>query len=200
MDDITFDVDNFENFTINISVHSPDPALVDVRWIFQPLSERNNDVLHKLDIDNQKYLGSNLLEPSLTIINTSTNASGYYQAFAENGVGSASTAVLTLRIVGHGPNITTPELVRDSNGTNITVPCSVSPDAVDVWWISNHRNLPLHGVNFSNNRFSQANSTQNASLSITDTVVYDSSLYWCLAKDADGSIATSERTRVIIYN
>lgn len=50
--------------------------------------------------DNNKYSGSTITSPSLTIFNAAQNDVGIYTCFAINGVGTGHSTTTTLTVIG----------------------------------------------------------------------------------------------------
>ncbi|XP_052088676.1 adhesion G protein-coupled receptor L3-like [Mytilus californianus] len=94
-------------------------ALQDVFWV-----KEINDTITTVVIGNRFY-GSSILNPSLTISDVNNNDEGHYTCYASNTIGIGSSLPTPLNVTGNA-NITITELTTEGemiNGRSVTVIC-----------------------------------------------------------------------------
>ncbi|XP_063428590.1 hemicentin-1-like isoform X13 [Mytilus trossulus] len=189
----TYSVTTGNSITLGCTVTS-NLAVITVYW------QRNiNNVQTTITTTNNKYSGSSVSQPSLTIFNAAQSDAGVYTCFATNSVGTGQSTTTSLAVTGSIPVVT----VSQPNynvviGNTVTLECTVSanPFQTSVSWqkiqngVTNNVNTGLV-VKYS------GSTVNNPSLTITNTDTTDSANYVCTATNSVGT-GTSSQTSLSV--
>ncbi|XP_069133964.1 serine-rich adhesin for platelets-like isoform X37 [Argopecten irradians] len=176
--------------TIQCTV-TADPAHTSVFW------ERTiGGVTTQLNIDNVNYAGSQVNNPSLTVLSATTADSGVYVCKASNVVGTGQSSSVQLSVTGNVPSVVVPQPSYSVlTGSSVTLVCTVSgsPTHTSVQWLR-----VVNGVNQAVNIGTSgkyAGSTVSVpSLTINGAQSSDQGQYICTASNVVGTGQSSVTT------
>ncbi|XP_033753215.1 basement membrane-specific heparan sulfate proteoglycan core protein-like [Pecten maximus] len=142
-----------------------------------------------LTIDSVNFSGSQVNNPSLTVINVDPSDSGTYTCFATNAVGTGQSSATTVTISGSLPTVTVAQTVRSvTTGTTVTLQCSVSanPTHTSVFWQFTPTNGGTTTLTIDNVNYGGA-SVNSPSLVVFNTNSADQGTYVCFANNQVGT-------------
>ncbi|XP_021345496.1 hemicentin-1-like, partial [Mizuhopecten yessoensis] len=148
--------------------------------------------------NTNKYSGSTLSNPSLTITNTDSSDQAFYRCVVVNSVGEGRSNQAYLYITGNIPSVTVPQSSYSvSLDDTVTITCTVSavPSATTVTWEYIDSNGVNSNVNVGNSRYS-GGTLANPSLVISTARLSDQGTYRCKASN---SVGTGESQQVYLY-
>ncbi|XP_033753605.1 hemicentin-1-like isoform X5 [Pecten maximus] len=140
-------------------------------------------------IDSVNFSGSQVNNPSLTVINVDPSDSGTYTCFATNAVGTGQSSATTLTISGSLPTVTVAQTVRSvTTGATVTLQCSVSanPTHTSVFWQFTPTNGGTTTLTIDNVNYGGA-SVNSPSLVVFNTNSGDQGTYVCFANNQVGT-------------
>ncbi|KAK3107564.1 hypothetical protein FSP39_017383 [Pinctada imbricata] len=177
--------------TISCSV-SGTPAVQSVSW-----ERTTGGVTATLNLGNTaKYSGGTTSNPSLTIFSVQNSDSGNYVCRATNSVGTSSSGVAVLNVVGSLPSISVPLGNYSVNfGSSITLQCTVNafPSALSVTWKKTINSVTTDIVINSQSSGKYGGSTVTSpSLVIYSADLSDEASYVCTASNTVGTGSSSQ--------
>ncbi|VDI64014.1 hemicentin [Mytilus galloprovincialis] len=187
--------------TLSCTVNA-NPAATSVSW-----SKYNNqNQLVAIDMgtnNNQKYQGSTVGNPSLTILNTVSGDAGRYVCSASNAVGTGNSGTSTLDITGALPIVNIPQSTYAiSIGNQITLGCTVSatPKETAVFWTRQYPNAGEITVSKVNSAKYQGQTVSSPSLIILNTDFNDIATYRCYATNTVGTGSSNPTSLTVSGN
>ncbi|CAG2234906.1 HMCN [Mytilus edulis] len=177
----SYDVIVTSNITLACNV-SATPNVTSVVWQKGSTNETTD-----IGIDQVKYSGGTVDDPSLTILHLENDDAGWFTCTAENLVGIGTSDQIYVNITGDIPMITILENAYDVIlGENVTIACEISshPPPTKVSWqrIVTGEFTPktIEGVRFS------GSSLANPSLTISFVKFEDDGEYICVVDNFVG--------------
>ncbi|XP_060068235.1 hemicentin-1-like [Ylistrum balloti] len=149
-------------------------------------------------LNTNKYSGSTLANPSLTITSTDSSDQAFYRCVVVNSVGEGRSNQAYLYITGNIPSVTVPQSSYSvSLDDTATITCTVSaiPSATSVTWEYINANGVVSNVNVADSRIS-GGIVSNPSLVISGATLSDQGTYRCKATNAVG---TGQSQQVYLY-
>ncbi|CAG2194109.1 HMCN [Mytilus edulis] len=143
------------------------PSATNVYW-----QKLLNGVLITIDMSTNnfnKYSGSTVQSPSLTIISTTEADQGNYVCSATNSAGTGSSSQTFLNVVGNLPTVSIPRSTYSGNvSSQITIPCTVSakPTETNIYWTVAVGNNAEQTISMTNTQKYQGSSVNSPSLII----------------------------------
>ncbi|XP_071166138.1 hemicentin-1-like [Mytilus edulis] len=177
------------------------PSATNVYW-----QKLVNGVLTTVDMSTNnfnKYSGSTVQSPSLTIISTTEADQGNYVCSATNSAGTASSSQTFLDVVGNLPTVSIPQSAYSVNvGSQITIPCTVSanPTETNIYWTVAVGNNAEQTISMTNTQKYQGSSVNSPSLIILSTTQSDSGVYRCHATNNVGTGQSNPTTLNVVGN
>ncbi|OWF56211.1 Titin [Mizuhopecten yessoensis] len=178
----TYSVITGQSITLGCTVAS-DPIHTQVFW-----QRLVNGVYTTIGIDGNKYVGSGINSPSLTIFNTGAGDITSYTCSATNAVGTGTSSPTSLSVTGAVPTVT---ILQPSYtitiGTTVTISCTVSSDPTHstVFWqrVINGQTqaVSIDGTNFG------GSSVNSPSLIVYNADQADEGTYICFATNTVGT-------------
>ncbi|XP_063442513.1 hemicentin-1-like [Mytilus trossulus] len=176
-----YDVIVTSNITLACNV-SATPNVTNITWQKVSTNETTD-----IEIDNVKYGGGTVNEPSLTIWHLENDDEGWYTCTAENLVGIGTSDQIYINITGDIPMITIPQNSYDVIlGENVTIACEISshPPPTKVSWqykvAGDFTPITIDDVRFS------GSSVANPSLTISFVTFEDDGVYICVVDNFVG--------------
>ncbi|XP_052106688.1 hemicentin-1-like [Mytilus californianus] len=176
------------------------PSATNVYW-----QKLVNGVLITVDMSTNnfnKYSGSTVQSPSLTIISTTEADQGNYVCSATNSAGTASSSQTFLDVVGNIPTVSIPRSTYSVNvDSQITIPCTVSanPLETNIYWTVTVGSNAEQTISMTNTQKYQGSSINSPSLIILSTTQSDSGVYRCHATNNVGTGQSNPTTLNVIY-
>ncbi|XP_052058077.1 hemicentin-1-like isoform X8 [Mytilus californianus] len=178
-----YNVDIGSTVTLGCTV-TASPAHTVVYW--QRIG--NNGVGTNVDMNNNKYSGSTVNSPSLTINNAAISDEGSYRCYATNSIGTGQSQNTFLDVVGNTPVVTVLSNQYSVNiGASRTLECTVSasPTHTNVYWQRNINGVSTT-ITINNNKYS-GSTVSNPSLTINNADNNDEGFYICFATNSVGT-------------
>ncbi|XP_052103246.1 hemicentin-1-like [Mytilus californianus] len=175
-----------------VCTYSGTPAVQNVYW--QKITNGVQTNINSTTNAN-KYSGSTIGRPSLTILNTESNDIGSYICYATNCVGTGQSQQTQLSVVANVPSVTVGQGYTVVIGNSITMTCTIlaTPSASSVQWNRITNNAPV-AINVTSNPTKYSGSTVTSpSLTIFNCVEGDEGYYTCQATNSVGT-GTSTQT------
>ncbi|VDI76862.1 hemicentin [Mytilus galloprovincialis] len=181
----TYSVNVGSSVTLQCSV-SANPVHTSVYW-----KKIVNGVAQDINMGtaNNKYGGSTVSSPSLTISNAVVADEGYYVCYAENSVGTGQSSQTFLDVIGNAPIVNVLQISYSINiGSAITLGCTVTsnPAHTRVFW-QRIINGAAQEITVTNNNKYSGSTLNTPSLTITGTTAADAGSYRCLAENSVGT-------------
>ncbi|XP_033751333.1 hemicentin-1-like isoform X17 [Pecten maximus] len=148
--------------------------------------------------NTNKYSGSTLANPSLTITSTDSSDQAFYRCIVGNSVGEGQSNQAYLYITGNIPSVTVPQSSYSvSLDDTVTITCTVSavPSATSITWEYINSNGAVSNINVANSRYS-GGIVSNPSLVISTAQLSDQGTYRCKASN---SVGTGQSQQVFLY-
>ncbi|XP_069133480.1 hemicentin-1-like isoform X12 [Argopecten irradians] len=148
--------------------------------------------------NTNKYSGSTLANPSLTITNTDSSDQAFYRCVVVNSVGEGRSNQAYLYITGNIPSVTVPQSSYSvSLDETVTITCTVSaiPSATTITWEYIDTNGVVGNINVANSRYS-GGIVSSPSLVISAATLSDQGTYRCKASN---SVGTGQSQQVFLY-
>ncbi|XP_052103319.1 hemicentin-1-like [Mytilus californianus] len=168
------------------------PAVQNVYW--QKITNGVQSYINSTTNAN-KYSGSTIGTPSLTILNADSDDVGSYTCYASNSVGTGQSQQTQLSVVGNVPSVNVGQRYKIEIGNSINLTCIIfsTPSASSVQWNRIINNVPF-AINVPTNptKYSGATIT-TPSLTIYNCDTGDEGYYTCQATNAVGT-GTSTQT------
>ncbi|VDI02517.1 hemicentin, partial [Mytilus galloprovincialis] len=177
------------------------PSATNVYW-----QKLLNGVLITIDMSTNnlnKYSGSTVQSPSLTIISTTEADQGNYVCSATNSAGTGSSSQTFLNVVGNLPTVSIPRSTYSGNvSSQITIPCTVSakPTETNIYWTVAVGNNAEQTISMTNTQKYQGSSVNSPSLIILSTTQSDSGVYRCHATNNVGTGHSNPTTFNVVGN
>ncbi|XP_052061302.1 hemicentin-1-like [Mytilus californianus] len=149
---------------------------------------------------SDKYSGSTVSNPSLTVLSATNADEGNYVCSATNSVGTSQSSQTFLDVLGDILTVIIPQSQYQNDfGTNATLTCLVtgSPAATNVYWTKSHAGGTSTNIDMTNTNKYSGSSVNNPSLVISNVGTNDEGDYVCWATNAVGT-AQSSSTNLII--
>ncbi|XP_052061298.1 hemicentin-1-like isoform X3 [Mytilus californianus] len=169
------------------------PAVTDVYWV--KVRNSASTTIRATTMDNSKYSGVSISNPSLTILNANQNDIAVYKCYGVNVVGTGESQQTQLNVIGSRPAVNVDTTVSVTLGNSVTLQCTViaTPSATMVRWNKVSSSGTSTPVDVTNNPTKYA----GGSLSVPSLTIYnaqntDESAYTCQATNAVGTTVSSQ--------
>ncbi|CAC5383739.1 HMCN [Mytilus coruscus] len=157
-----------------------------------------NETVLNITSDSPGVYGSTVIDPSLTILQVTSEDSGHYICFAVNTVGTGKSEPTTLTVLGDIPTVTIKNAVYNTTyGYNVTLECMIdsSPSHTHVYWQHIYNETVLNIT--SDSRSVYGSMVTDPSLTILQVTSEDSGHYICFAVNIVGT-GKSEPTSLTV--
>ncbi|XP_052061392.1 basement membrane-specific heparan sulfate proteoglycan core protein-like [Mytilus californianus] len=153
-----------------------------------------------IQIDGEKYSGSSVSHPSLTIFNAQFSDTGAYYCYAANTLGTGYSTQIIVAVAGNTPNVSlTQNAINVDYGNNVTIGCVVSanPSHTSVYWqkISGEQIVTIDMTNTSKY---EGGTVASPSLYIIRADTSDAANYVCFAANSVGTGQSSLGTLTVL--
>ncbi|XP_052080328.1 hemicentin-1-like isoform X4 [Mytilus californianus] len=152
-----------------------------------------NETVFNVTSDSPFVYGATVTNPSLTLLQLSSEESGHYICFAVNIVGTGKSEPTTLTILGEQKDLVV-NVEKDRYivmyGRSLTLECSVhtarqSPPVREIYWQYNNNGVLTTIVKDTDGI--SGSSIEVPSLTILDVTTSESGIYICFAKTNNGT-------------
>ncbi|XP_033751408.1 hemicentin-1-like isoform X5 [Pecten maximus] len=171
--------------TLVCNIINANPTQTSVRW-----DKLVSNAFQQVAITtNSRYNGGTPSSPSLAITNSQPGDSGTYRCSATNTVGTGTSGTTQLTVSGSIPTVTIPQTVYTATtSSTVMLTCTVnaSPFQTSVGWDRLVNGIYQDAGISSNNRYS-GGTTNNPTLTITNSQPSDSGTYRCKATNQVGT-------------
>ncbi|XP_069107396.1 basement membrane-specific heparan sulfate proteoglycan core protein-like [Argopecten irradians] len=179
VDKAQYSVITGQTITLGCTV-TASPGHTNVLW-----QKRLHGTTMNVNIDGNKYQGSSVVNPDLTVTNTAVSDQGSYTCSATNIVGTGTSTPTILTVTG---------IIA---GQTVTLGCTVSasPPHTSVYWQRIHSGvtstLIIDGIKYF------GSTATSPSLTITSSSSNDASVYTCSATNAVGTGTSGQTTLTV---
>ncbi|XP_069107388.1 basement membrane-specific heparan sulfate proteoglycan core protein-like [Argopecten irradians] len=192
VDQAQYSVITGQTITLGCTVKAS-PGHTSVFW-----QKRLHGTTMNVNIDGNKYQGSSVVNPDLTVTNTAVSDQASYTCSATNIVGTGTSTPTILTVTGSVPFVTISQAAYTViTGQTVTLGCTVSasPPHTSVYWQRIESGVATT-LNIERNKYFGSTVT-SPSLTITSAGSNDASDYTCLATNVVGT-GTSGQTALTV--
>ncbi|XP_069106281.1 uncharacterized protein [Argopecten irradians] len=151
-------------------------------------------------VDGTNFSGGTIVDPSLTIINVTTDNNGMYICRANNSIGTGSSDYVTIDVTDIPVVTVTDQNVPVTVGDNVTLTCAASanPSVTEVYWEVTFGGGEAMMVEVDSINYSGV-TINDPSLTIIDVKTAHSGMYICKANNSIGTGSSDYVTLDVQY-